>query len=324
MIRSAMLLGMLSVATAFHSCPSKSPFAMIAQAASREISLVGSSCNYSANNRKPLSKRTRTTTTTGLLYSNDVSSSSSSSQEQRWWKNLFPESATSTLVAPSKSSINNNEQESVDQYLLFLEKRYRRLHSEEQKKKKKLQHSKPMVFSAMDWLLNEGSSATEQGQPQSQQDDALYVLGVAGLASQKLLQKHHLHAALVNSETVHASDNLGAIDVAVNQEEELSSVTISKSHLFIKTVLVPIVKVIYVLQRQRQMLIQKVQQRVATVASKTAQRMIKPFAKGPKALLQSMMDIGGGRRNVALTVACAYTAVLLLQPILQAIMTPDP
>merc|ERR1711957_460682 len=80
-------------------------------------------------------------------------------------------------------------------YLEFLDRRYKRPHSDEKEEraKAKQQDSKRKSFSAMDWLTNGGKdNADIVTSTREQQEDALYVLGVAGLASTKLLQKHHL------------------------------------------------------------------------------------------------------------------------------------
>ena len=77
----------------------------------------------------------------------------------------------------------DQKQAVVDNYLEFLDRRYQRLHEEEEPRR-------DTKFSAWKWL----TQGSDDSEPLKQQktDDALYVLGVAGLASEKLLQKHQL------------------------------------------------------------------------------------------------------------------------------------
>ena len=103
-----------------------------------------------------------------------------------WWD---------SLLFSNQQSKEDQQQQVVDEYLEFLDKRYHRLHDEiKQKKQKKSGRG----VSAWDWLRNDnGEDQEKQIAPQplelnTHQDDALYVLGVAELASERLLQKHRI------------------------------------------------------------------------------------------------------------------------------------
>lgn len=103
-----------------------------------------------------------------------------------WWD---------SLLFSNQQSKEDQQQQVVDEYLKFLDKRYHRLHDEiEQKKLKKSGRG----VSAWDWLRNDnGENEEKQTAPRplelnNRQDDALYVLGVAELASERLLQKHRI------------------------------------------------------------------------------------------------------------------------------------
>jgi len=74
----------------------------------------------------------------------------------------------------------SQEQQVVDDYLEFLDRRYHRLHDEKESR-----------FSAWNWLMQGSGQEPLTVQADHIHDDALYVLGVANLASRKLLQKHH-------------------------------------------------------------------------------------------------------------------------------------
>lgn len=80
-----------------------------------------------------------------------------------------------SLVSPFKQKDKNEEQQNVDEYLEFLDKRYHRLHDVN------FSLSKPKPFSAWDWLMDNNESHDLQ-----RVDDALFVLGVSQLASERL------------------------------------------------------------------------------------------------------------------------------------------
>jgi hypothetical protein len=80
------------------------------------------------------------------------------------------------------------EQYSMDAYLESIDRRYKRLHERSEAEERK---SDSNGFSGvLHWLTqSESSSVAEE---QRKQEDAIYVLGLADLASTRLLQRHHL------------------------------------------------------------------------------------------------------------------------------------
>lgn len=263
------------------------------------------------------------------LHYNSGATVDSSSSNNRWWKSILtnPSSITetTTTVEKSSSSSTGSQQESVDEYLEFLDRRYRRIHSDEEEKAKKNQQleqqHQPKSFSAMDWLMHGSSTASEQHHHAShaQQEDALYVLGLAGLASQKLLQKHHLAPPATATETATSTTSM---DDAIEVNAEEDNVKDLPSHVFIKKVLVPLIRAVYIVQRRKEVLVRSVQTRIAQVVSKVASKTIQPFTNrlregGPKAILESILELGGGKRNIAVTFAFAYATFVVLQPLIQ-------
>jgi len=119
---------------------------------------------------------------TKLSYSNNVDT-------QILWKlphsNLIS-SLWSSIFFPSQPQ-TTCEQEGVDEYLEFLDRRYHRLRVDEDDPAPSTKRS----FSAWGWLVdkNNGPHCLTH---EMQQNDALHALGVAELASEKLLQKHHI------------------------------------------------------------------------------------------------------------------------------------
>jgi hypothetical protein len=97
-----------------------------------------------------------------------------------WW---------STMFDPTISNVGDNgEQQKVDEYLEFLDKRYHRLHDVEAKR---VSLKAAKSFPVLDWLMDNGQKDASFASAQSQ-ENALFVLGVAELASTRLLQKHHI------------------------------------------------------------------------------------------------------------------------------------
>jgi hypothetical protein len=261
---------------------------------------------------------------TSLNYNSEESVDSSSN---RWWKSILTIPSSNTETTSTVEPERDSQQESVDAYLEFLDRRYRRIHSNEDEQAKKNQQlqqqqplSKPKSFSAMDWLMN-GSTTAEHhhAAAAAQHEDALYVLGVAGLASQKLLQKHHLVSPATAAETTSTKTTM---DDAIEVNAEEDNVKDLPSHVFIKNVLVPLIRAIYIVQRRKQLLLQSIQSRITKVVSKVVEKTVRPFTNrfregGPKAIIESLLELGGGKRNIAVTFACAYATVVVLQPLIQ-------
>jgi len=246
-------------------------------------------------------------------------------------------SSENMTSSPDNSSPSvDKEQENVDAYLEFLDRRYRRLHcddrEEENSKVKQSDASNSnnvKTFSAMDWLTNGGkSNANVVSSTREQQEDALYVLGVAGLASQKLLQKHHLPATTNSSRQSRDQASSPAIEKVVELKEQIDDVievNDSKSletemyRLIVNKFVFPIVRVIYLAQEQKRMIIKMIQQPVTSLATKATVGVVNTFMQGPKSVLNAMLTIGGGRQNILGTIAVGYATMIVFRPLLQAI-----
>jgi hypothetical protein len=91
----------------------------------------------------------------------------------------------------------NKEQYVLDEYLESIDRRYKRLHEDENESSSfpSTTSSQDGGFtSALQWLTQHSSDSTTLSdvEKQRQQEDAIYVLGLADLASKKLLQRHQL------------------------------------------------------------------------------------------------------------------------------------
>lgn len=228
-------------------------------------------------------------------------------------------------ISTGSSDTDNKEQENVDAYLEFLDRRYRRLHcddKEEEKAQTKQQDSPnpegAKAFSAMEWLAKGGNGNSDSlVTTRQQQEDALYVLGVAGLASQKLLQKHHLPTSTAIDKVVELKEQ---IDDAIEVGDANLSVSLKTkaNSLVLNTVLLPIIRSIYILQRMKVLLLQIAKQQVTVLATKVANGVFSTFAQGPMSVLSVILGVGGGKRNILRTIAIGYATVLFFRPLMRA------
>lgn len=103
----------------------------------------------------------------------------------------------------------SKEQFAVDEYLESIDRRFKRIH---QRKIKINEDSNQRAFTnAWSWLTNDEALCKEAQMKHS--DDALYVLGLADLASRRLLQKHHLPTARLNKGFSNEDDHMPVVDV---------------------------------------------------------------------------------------------------------------
>lgn len=144
-------------------------------------------------------------------------------------------------------------------------------------------------FSALNWLKQE--QITDSIVSEQIQDDALYVLGVAGLASKKLLEKHHIPESFVKP--VDANEE-GAIDV--------TPAAANKTPVQLAKMIARVTKArqaLYAYQTRKLMSLSKVLMRTSTK------------------LLHKMWLASGGKRS--LTIAATLATILtiaLIRPLL--------
>jgi len=130
-----------------------------------------------------------------------------------WW--TASKSRRAQLAVDTQVDTQEKDQIVLDNYLESIDRRYRRMHSHDDKSKK----NDPDTVSNVAWnfLTQTENSAVEE---QRKQEDAIYVLGLAELASTKLLQKHHLPIPASKQQYQHGST---VIDVQDNTVIENSN-----------------------------------------------------------------------------------------------------
>lgn len=86
----------------------------------------------------------------------------------------------------NESTKISSQQEMTDRYLEFLDRRYHRNYNNDEDKDDTIQ----MNFSLLDWLRQSPNSSTDTKKRAKMKKNALYILGVADLASKKLRLKY--------------------------------------------------------------------------------------------------------------------------------------
>ena len=168
-----------------------------------------------------------------------------------WWtsaksKRAFEQSA----LDRAKTDGADREQLVLDDYLESIDRRYKRLHKHERKQARAARLAAkrnineyhlgtvsahvPVITSAFQFLRLPQKEPTSAGEEQRKQEDAIYVLGLANLASKRLLQRHHLPIPISQQDSKHS--NSIVIDIhsktmgrAVGPED-LNSISNSKSN----------------------------------------------------------------------------------------------
>lgn len=202
------------------------------------------------------------------------------------WTNIFP------------TTKPESEQEVVDEYLEFLDRRYHRLHDEVETS------TTVKPFSTWGWLTDNSSRDSSYDAAKSH-DDALFVLGVAELASVELLQKHHIAVESVTTDTVIDTE---ASPIAVKNQAK-------HSRLF-GSVLEPSISISILQQlknRRRDLIIyQETQMKrafaISVNAAITAPSRIATTAK-------AVWKHAGGKNTIALSVSMLTAAFFFLSAV---------
>lgn len=155
-----------------------------------------SACSYSTSDSTTLNPSVSSSSSNGLFYKfgGDVDG-----HLEQQFLNASPPLTKVMEEIPQGADGNGREQEeqpqeNLDGYLEFLDRRYNRLRRKDEPQP---QLSGPTA--TWNWIFDhhQSASGSSEGVIQSNNDqareDALYALGVADLASNKLLQKYHSH-----------------------------------------------------------------------------------------------------------------------------------
>ena len=213
-----------------------------------------------------------------------------------------------TVVGHS-SSLEDDQDTSkkVDEYLEFLDKRYNRMHGNDGPQRK--------PFSVLKWLNHEDHMEHSE----ETQSNALYALGVAGLASERLLQKHGVHLTQCSVVQPSLSSTNEDDSIVVECESSPETTPLDNMSLLLNKIFATFAAKIVSLHRQitvRRHLMLKALSRKSRAIGKTA------LAFMPKAssdFARALVKAGGGERNIkiAATAMCAF-AIYIAQPLIKS------
>jgi hypothetical protein len=241
----------------------------------------------------PVSSRSRAAKwhleyTSGADHENTIQRTTSS-HTSGWWNSIFA----------------REESSPADDYLEFLEKRYSRiLHDDNEEQPGSSSSSSKKSFNVLQWLY-QGEEA-EANQPKHREDDALYVLGVANLASKRLLQKHHL----LN----HVKEEVESSEISFNKESAIDAeivVTPTSEAIVGK----PVVKLWHQMVLSRQRMIQRQTRSIRFATNFLLSKMLLTGSA-----CQKLFQMGGGKLTWTVTLAAVAAALsLALNPLFRVI-----
>lgn len=191
------------------------------------------------------------------------------------------------------------KQNQVDEYLEWIDRRYNRLHSDEKESSSK---------STWNWLMNSPSNEEEQ----STQEDALHVLGLAELASDRLLQKYHLQHQneAVRSGVVIDTTSSIVSDMTPHQHSLLSDSAV---------VLSPFVDAgvaVVRTMKSRQKALNRLKREKFRMALRFGIRTIKNVPKS----LSRLYKMGGGNKTLSMTFSAAIVFFFIMRPLVVTIL----
>lgn len=240
-------------------------------------------------------------------------SASSPDAQGRWWQSVF---SADPVV---RVDVVDDEQAVVDDYLEFLNRRYQRLHGDVKQKE--------VNFSAWKWLMqDEAEGSEDQGSttPEEKKDNAFYVLGVAGLASQRLLQKHQPAAPSVASATTRKAERPNE---GFAMDAEMTVMPSTRLSVVASMAVAGVTPVLERLSRQRRALLRFQTLKLRAVLSFVIREVPIAIRKVPTASIKaakSVVRMGGGKQTVTVTLTvAAVLTIVLLRPMLQAVMMSE-
>jgi hypothetical protein len=265
--------------------------------------------NASRSSRREGQVPISTTTTTQLQFRDgdhedtvarrvEHDAASSPEAQGRWWQTVF------STAPPVPVETVDSEQAVVDDYLEFLNRRYNRLHGEVKQKE--------ASFSAWKWLMQdevEGSEDQSFTTPAEKKDNAFYALGVAGLASQRLLQKHPTQTSAATRK-VESKPQGFAVDA------ELTVMPSTRLSVVAAMAVAGVTPIFEQISRQRRALLRFQTLKLRAILKFLIHKVPSSCIKAVKSVIRQ----GGGKQNIAmtLTVTAALTFVLL-RPLVQAV-----
>lgn len=232
-----------------------------------------------------------------------------------WWN--ASKSQRAIAQAEAHAAKEEKKQLLLDNYLESIDRRYKRLHKQDHR-----QEESPAdgFTNAWQWLTHsEPNSVAEE---QRKQEDAIHVLGLAGLASTKLLQRHQL--PIPSSRVI---DIVGLTEIIENPEVKATTVAVASPRVpdVARTFMTSAVFCVHLIKHIQTAYIS----RLATVSQKTQTCIFDILKFGGKAFTAVLAAVanlvtmnGAGKYAIHFISIFAYTsmigAISALRPLLKA------
>ena len=212
-----------------------------------------------------------------------------------WW---------ATMIQPVIVPVGDEaEQRKVDDYLEFLDKRYHRLHDV---KESRVVLKPAKAFPVWDWLMDTSDRESSYDAKQSQ-DDALFVLGVAELASTRLLQKHHIPVEAVLSQP--------AIDTVAYTVPVKST---TRSGLFGPAPTLVSSSIVDQMRARRRSLIVFQEKQLKRLIAFSVMLVVNAPSKLTH-MTKAIWNHGGGKKTIALSLSMLTACFFLLRPVVNGV-----
>eukprot|EP00565_Helicotheca_tamesis_P006400 CAMPEP_0185729738 /NCGR_PEP_ID=MMETSP1171-20130828/7027_1 /TAXON_ID=374046 /ORGANISM="Helicotheca tamensis, Strain CCMP826" /LENGTH=243 /DNA_ID=CAMNT_0028398643 /DNA_START=446 /DNA_END=1177 /DNA_ORIENTATION=+ len=221
------------------------------------------------------------------------------------------------MQMPVRKPKNDNKQLVLDDYLEFLDRRYNRLHRNDS------EETPIGINTAYDWLMNR--SPPSHVSSAGQQDDSLCILGLAGLASEELLKKHHLPVPKDRPlEIVPASSVVIETSLSIDTMPPESTPSEKKPTLplqctrtaciaTIKSSLSAGTRILRRIQAQREAVLAMQMHKVLFIS-------LRQIARNALSVTKKIVLLGGGKQNLQSAAAFVLFFSMLLRPIRSATM----
>lgn len=210
------------------------------------------------------------------------------------------------FTAEKEATVQDEESAKVDEYLAFLDRRYHMIHDEEQ------EQPSTKHFSALKWLRQGTDDSDVQ---QQQQADALQVLGLAGLASERLLREHHLQTRSMATKFVDVTDVQAVADVP--QAVVLPAVRSLRIPTVMAVAFAKLGPMVQRLALQRDLLVKYQSLQVRS----TLATLMHSLKVAPPRAARALWKFGGGRKNIGWTLSVMVALILcVIKPLLRQVL----
>lgn len=225
--------------------------------------------------------------------------------------------ASVSSSSPENYYSDETTRKEVDEYLEFLDRRYNRMHKSDNNAR--TTHYSKKQFPVLTWLFHENSGSIANNEDENH-DNALYALGVAGLASERLLQKHgvalHKHSIVHPAAIANNNENGVVVEVEHSNSHRMPLPLLNK--------IVAAFTATWIYHTHRQVM---VRQRLLfrALSRKTRQVAASALASLPEstaALVKALWKAGGGKHSIKLAAATlCFLLLYIAKPLVKGVLS---